>query len=124
MTKSQQPLRQFKLDPVFSIALLEGVAGIRFALMEVALLLHHYQQESEIVSHGQSELLQVAERVCTDSTINTMEGHLISGPAIYLLKLIVRQYGFQTLKMVSQRFSWIVPPFFHRDDQVGCYLTN
>ena len=36
LAESQQALRQFKLNPVFSIALLEGVAGIRFALTEVA----------------------------------------------------------------------------------------
>ena len=66
--------------------------------------------------------MELAERVCTDRAINTTDfgasGEDVVGPAVYLLKLLVRQYGFPCLKEVSQQHQWILPEGLRSDDQV------
>lgn len=119
LKKSHQALRAYKSSPEIDIEFLEGVAGARFALMEIANLLY-----SEISGKKQSKLFKVvllAKDVCTDQDINTTDfgGDVdIVGPAIYLIKLLVRQFGLPCLKSISERHQWIVPRDLRRTNQV------
>lgn len=125
LDNSHHVLRRYQADPVINIGYLEGVAGMRFAMMEVAILLHmlfdnkEEQDLQQLVKIG-IHLLQIAEEVCGDFNINTTNftvGDAV-GPAVYLLRLLVKQYGFDCLKNVSAECQWVVPEGLRAIDQV------
>ena len=97
-----------------SLGYIEGVAKVRFALSVVAELLHKHEAMGPALLHGVRE-------VCTDATVNHVDGTGQTdtiGPVLYLLKLIVRQYGFPCLAEVSTAHTWVVPPELRRADEV------
>ena len=97
-----------------SLGYIEGVAKVRFALSVVAELFHKHEAMGPALLHGVKE-------VCTDATINHVDGTGQTdtiGPILYLLKLIVRQYGFPCLAEVSTAHTWVVPPELRRADEV------
>ena len=97
-----------------SLGYIEGVAKVRFALSVFAELFDKH------ITAGPT-LLRGVREVCTDATINrfndTGQADTI-GPVIYLLKLIVRQYGFPCLAKVSTEHTWVVPPELRKADEV------
>jgi len=125
-------LQEFQSEPIITIEYLEGVAGVRFALMEIAGLLHSSfvddsVKKSPLEQQLQFEILQLAEEFCVDPNINTSDfstSEDVFGPAIYLLKLLVRQYGFPCLKYVSELHPWIIPEDLRTTDQVviSCFM--
>lgn len=64
-------------------------------------------------------LIDTAKKICSDTVINTTvintsifsstEDADVLGPAVYLLKLLVRQFSFPCLKQASEKYLWIVP---------------
>ena len=103
-----------------SIKYLEGVAGMRFALREFGSLLYTFSSEQEKMDQEQLQFVQLVKDVCTDATINTTnfsEGDIV-GPAIYLIKVLVRQYGLYFLHQVVDDNQWIVPEALRSQDQV------
>lgn len=120
LMKAYPTLREFKSNLSISMEYIEGVAGTKFAIMEVAKLI--YSQFSKEIGIGQvaerSELfinlMEQVKKVCTDTVINTTtlyaRGNLdVTGPVVYLLKLLVRQFSFPCLKQTSERYPWMVP---------------
>ena len=97
-----------------SLAYIEGVAKVRFALSVIAEL---FQKDVAM----KPAFLDAVRGLCTDTTINhvngTEQGDKI-GPVFYLLKLIVRQFGFSCLTEVSAVHSWIIPPELKGADEV------
>lgn len=86
---------------------LEGIANVRFALSVVAEVLQN--EESRYKS---KELLEAGEKLCSDREINHIDtsGKTNTvGPVIYLLKLIVRQYGLPSLRAAAENHEWIIP---------------
>ena len=83
--------------------------------MEVASILLSFTNEHEAVAfqplQQQQQLMQVTEEICTDPMINTTDfaEEDAVGPALYLAKLIVRQYGFSALNNISKIYKWVVP---------------
>ena len=105
---------------------LEAIAGIRFAFLEIANLLHSEREDC-------IDLFELARDVCTDPAINTSDFTVndrdVVGPAVYLLKLLVRKYGFPCLKQVYEKFNWIIPEGLRETNQVCttcsyCYEYN
>ena len=97
-----------------SLGYIEGVAKIRFALSVVAEQFHR----SIIMK---TDLLRAVKTVCTDPSINHIDntGETdTTGPALYLLKLIVRRYGFPCLTKVSVEHPWVVPHKLKPEDEV------
>ena len=97
-----------------SLDYIEGIAKIRFALSVVAELFHKHVDM-------RSALLHAVREVCTDTSINQVDSTRqsdITGPVLYLLKLIVRQYGFPCLAEVSAACAWVVPPELKKVDEV------
>ena len=92
---------------------LEGVAKVRFALSVVAELLN---QNDQPWSHEDgvlvAQLLHQARKVCVDPNINSIDDtgqRDTVGPVVFLIKLLVRQYGLNCLQRVSEAHAWIVP---------------
>ena len=103
---------QHKPQEHLSLVYLESVSQVRFALSVVAELLHKQKEKgSEEVGHlytdNAQQLIQVAKDCCTDDEMNKED----SGPAIYLVKLLVRQYGmsFLTGLTADPTMEWVVP---------------
>ena len=99
---------------------LEGVAKARYGLSVVAVLLNELVSEDSEGTDSQplhgiiaQQLLQVAKALCTDEGINHIDiiGDSDStGPIVYLLKLLVRDYGTHCLQRVSETHQWTLPP--------------
>ena len=86
---------------------LEGVAKVRYSLSVVAEVLKNEQR-----GHHFMELLRVAGEMCSDYKVNCIDptGQKDTvGPVIYLLKLIVRQYGMPCLKAAAKAHDWLIP---------------
>ncbi len=123
----QSVLRDYRSEPLITIDYLEGVAGFRFAFMEITSLLHsnfvdNTVKKSHLEQQLQFEIMQLAEELCGDPVINTIDFTAgvenVTGPAIYLLKLLVRQHGYPCLRHVSELYPWIIPKGLHFSDQV------
>ena len=92
---------------------LEGVARVRFALSIISELLN---QNDQPWSHEDSvlvaQLLHQAREVCMDRNINSIDDtgqRDTVGPVVFLIKLLVRQYGLNCLQRASEEHVWIVP---------------
>ena len=120
LTNSHKVLRVYKEKPEVNIEYLEAVAGVRFALMEITHLLHSGTQQQLIFD------MHRVEKLCTDHHINTVDFSAsntdVVGPAMYLVKLLVRQYGFPCLKQVCEAYPWIVPEGLRTANQVCIHL--
>ena len=126
MVRSHPALKEFKSSANINIGYLEGIAGIRFAMMEIAKFLPCLFREtvSQEVQQLGFLLMQAAEDVCKDPAINSPVGGDIVGPALYLLKLLVRQQSFPFLKCVSEEYPWIIPEALRTIDQVQYCIQN
>ena len=97
-----------------SLGYIEGVAKVRFALSVVAEQFH-----KRITM--KPALLHAVRTVCTDPSINHIGDTGQSdttGPGLYLLKLIVRQFGFPCLTEVYMEHPWVVPHELKTADEV------
>ena len=97
-----------------SLAYIEGVAKVRFALSVVAELFQKHVAMKPAFLH-------TVRKVCTDTSINQVNGTELGdkfGPLFYLLKLIARQFGFSCLAEVSAVHTWVVPPELKEQDEV------
>ena len=90
-----------------TLAYLEGVAKARFSLSVVAEILKNKENGQHI-----TELLRAAGQMCSDREVNCIDPtdqKDIVGPVIYLLKLIVRQYGMPYLNVAAEVHEWLIP---------------
>ena len=86
---------------------LEGVAKVRYSLSVVAEVL-----KEDLKGHYFVELLKAAAKMCSDLEVNCIDPaqwQNTMGPLIYLLKLIVRQYGMPCLRVAAQVHDWLIP---------------
>ncbi len=110
LESSHLALQEHLGTPTVSLKYLEAVAGIRFALSILA-----EQLKSSTVSNP---LLRVAEKLCIDTGVNIIDPDT-TGPVLYLIKVLVRQFGFPCLRAVNQLYSWLVPKGLKRADDVS-----
>ena len=113
-----------------TVEYLEGVAGVRFALVLVADLLNSRidgTREHYFTAQA-NELLTLAKTVCTDTRINhiDMTGTTDTiGPNVYLLKLLVRLFGSARMMEVSKTCDWVLPPQLKTENNVSiCVYYN
>ena len=88
---------------------MEGVASVRFGLAMVAELMQKEIMESSKLFADTSGILKATKSLCTETTINKCDPPGITGPCIYLMKLIYRQYGHTCLIKVADKYPWIIP---------------
>ena len=102
---------------------LEGVAKVRFALSVVAELLNQNDQpRSSEDGVLVVQLLLQAREVCVDPNINSIDDtgqRDTVGPVVFLIKLLVRQYGLNCLQRASEDHAWIVPEQLKQTGEVG-----
>ena len=97
---------------------LEGIAKVRCSLSVVAKVLKDKDSGYHI-----KELLRAAGRMCSDHQVNCIDStgqRDTVGPVIYLLKLLVRQYGIPCLKAAAELHEWVIPAEL-RSDKVRIY---
>ena len=69
-----------------------------------------------------TQLVHAAEGLCTDKDINHIDvtgDSDMTGPIVYLIKLLMRQYGTDCLQQVSGRHQWVVPPELRQREEVS-----
>ena len=92
---------------------LEGVAKVRYALSVVAELLNQDDQpRSQEDGMFVVQLVHQAQVVCMDPNVNSIDDTEQSdtvGPVVFLIKLLVRQYGLNCLQKASEAHAWIMP---------------
>ena len=124
-------MKDYEQNHTINTRYLESVAGVRFAIREIAHLLHQKFSNDDATAapkpqHLQQlefDLIHLAENVCCDPVINTAD-YIASGvgPAVYLMKLLVRQYGLPCLRDLLVHHHWIVPKGLQPSNRV--YIHN
>ena len=84
---------------------------MRFALGVVAQVLCMRSPRKHIQI---TKLLEVTRAIVEDETINRTS----AGPAIYLLKLIVRRYGISFMNDLQKQHKWLVPSSLPKSKKV------
>ena len=99
---------------------LEGIAKLRYAIVVVAELLHCQHGASSrhqgYYKHETQLLLDVTKRCCINDIVNTDN----SGPGVFLVKQLARQYGVSFLTNITsdQTMQWVVPHHLQRSNEV------
>jgi len=122
-----------------TLGYIEGMAKVRFALSVVAEHFHECAtmkpeecattKPEQFHKHVTMKpaLLHAVRTLCTDPSINHIDqtGQTdTTGPALYLLKLIVRQYGFSCLTKVAKKHPWVVPHELKQVDEVTMLIAD
>lgn len=97
--------------PQLSFEYLQAVADMRVCITIFADMLYKHAKNND------DRLLERAKTVCTDQDINQLE----TGPRIFLLKQIIRQYGTDCLHSLAyeEPTQWVLPTHQHLFDEVG-----
>ena len=100
-----------------SVSYLEKVAHMRYGLSVVAEILRRQVtvDEEPVVAH---HLMQIANKICTDRTLNDFDPSVCAGPSVFLVRLIVRQYGIGYLEKIIPNHPWVMPEILQNEDQV------
>lgn len=108
-----------------SVLLLEGLAKVRFSLSVTADIFEK-QSLSKQISSPVKQLVYTAQNVCCDLKINVIDttGSLdTTGPVVYLMRLLVRQYGMSCLEKVASAYSWVIPKELKNKQVIIVYAT-
>ena len=105
-----------------SVLLLEGLAKIRFSLSVAADIFEKQSSSKQNIemSSPMKQLVYTTQNICCDLKINVIDttGNLdTTGPIVYLMRLLVRQYGMSCLEKVAGAYSWVIPKEL-RNEQV------
>ncbi len=106
LKSSCQVLRKSDSSSTITISYLEAIARIRFVIADIASFLNSSSFATE------QRYLRQLNDVCIDKAINTTNvaaSGEAAGPAVYLLKVLVRQHGFHALNKVFEKYQWIIP---------------
>ena len=117
LQNSFQTLQELSGSEV-TLKYLQSVAGVRFGFSVVA------KQLAQKHDQADDDLLKITRVLCRDLRVNVVEHTDISGPALYLIKLLVRQFGLQCLQVVSETHSWIIPEELSSGNKVCCLWTK
>ena len=107
-----------------TVEYLEGVAGVRYALVLVADILNcrvSGAREHSFTAQA-NELLTLAKTVCTETRINHIDMTATTdtiGPSVYLLKLLVRHFGSARMIEASNACDWVLPPQLRTENTVS-----
>ena len=123
IARSCNTLKDFYPSTVITMSYLEAVAQSRFVLAKIA----EFFKSGTITE--KTSLLQQLQEVCTNDKINTVtikdSNNLCAiGPAIFLLKVLLRQYGFPTLNRIFKQHQWIIPKALCQIDEKVLHSTQ
>lgn len=102
-----------------SLDYLEGVSMLRYTLTVIAELIYSQYNSNEIErthTHQIQLLLDMTKKFCTDPNINVND----SGPGIFLIKQLARQYGLTFLSNITlnTNMQWIIPENLRQSKEV------
>lgn len=111
-----------------SVQFLEGLAKVRFALSVVAEVMERQTSSKHMVetSAQAKQLVYTACNVCCDLNVNVIDitGRSdTTGPIVYLMRLLVRQYGMPCLETVADAYSWVIPRQLRNAKVVGLLIA-
>lgn len=86
----------------------DGVASVRFGLAMVAKQMQMETMERELFA-DKKDIIKATKLLCTESAINRCDTSGITGPCLYLLKILLRQYGHSCLVKVADIYPWVIP---------------
>ena len=95
-----------------TVPVLEGLAKIRFGLSEVGNMLQRQMSTKQITCSQTKQLVRMAQNICSDMTVNVIDTtgqRDTTGPIVYLMRLLVRQYGMPCLEKIADTYSWVIP---------------
>ena len=106
-----------------SVLLLEGLAKIRFSFSVVADIFETQvsSKQNVVTSSVVKQLVYTTQNICSDLNINVIDttGSLdTTGPIVYLMRLLVRQYGMSCLEKIVNTYSWIIPKELRNKQEV------
>ena len=93
-----------------SLKYLQAVAGVRFGLSVAAEQLKN--------GHVDERLLRATYELCIDRRVNVVDSVDTTGPLLYLVKLLIRQFGYPCLEAVCKVYPWILPEELKKSDTV------
>ena len=106
------------LEGGITLPYLEGTAKIRYSLTVVAELLYCQNSGERQCLHTNDSrlLLDIAKKCCSDHNLNSD----VSGPGIYLVKQLARQFGVTFLTNVTSEegMQWIIPENLRLSEEV------
>ena len=114
-----------------SLPFLEAVAKLRYALAVMAELLYFQKaavmtaeqgEEHHYFAHDALQLMDGTKTCCSNPHLNQIE----AGPAVFLVKLLVRQYGFSFLATLTTdpSLTWVVPTEFRQSKVLSAILLS
>ena len=104
MKSSCQVLRKSDPGSAITIDYLEAIAHIRFVVTEIASFLNSNSFATE------PRMLQQLNDICVDRAVDFTENSGdVTGPTFYLLKVLVRQYGFYAVNKIFTKHQWVIP---------------
>lgn len=117
----ERNLVQYKVQGLLTLEYLKVVSEVRFALFVVSELLHEQSNDGAkkvdyLHNHAAQALTDIAMQYCTNDRMIDKE----SGPAMYLVKLLVRQHGlsFITGLAANRDKEWVVPLHLRKSEEV------
>ena len=110
------------LEGGITLPYLEGIAKLRYSLTVVAELLHcQYNGEKQGHHTRDSQLLiEMANKCCSDYNFNKDD----TGPGVFLVKQLARQYGFTFLFNVTsdKTMQWVIPVSLRQSEEVRYFF--
>ena len=110
------------LEEGITLPYLEGIAKLRYSLTVVAELLYcQYSGEKQGHHTRDSQLLiEMASRCCSDYNVNKDD----TGPGVFLVKQLARQYGFTFLFNVAsdKTMQWVIPVSLRQSEEVRYFF--
>lgn len=98
------------------------MAKVRYSLSVVAEVLKSEEKNGQPFM----KLLEATKQLCSDREVNCIDPthhRNTVGPVIYLLKLMVRQYGMPCLKAATDVYEWIIPAELKSEEVlIYCYV--
>ena len=95
-----------------SIELLEGIAKMRYSLSRVAYFLQGTSSKPVSSNSKMGQFVHMAKLICSDANVNIIDtsgSHDTTGPFVYLMRVLVRQYGMSCLEEVAATYPWVIP---------------
>ena len=125
MREGHGALKLYSEHNIVTLQFIEGVAKLRLSLSTFTEVLSKHiakgQEGHDSIQHR--ELIDNCKELCTDMTVNCVNGDNSSGPSVYLMKVLVQQYGLPTLNSVAREYPWIIPKELTESKHEVCACT-
>ena len=120
LKESIRKLNKLNVCKDMTVISLETIASIRFYLQKAAEL--YSSCCSDATTNLPVELNTLSEQVMilsTSKSLSMMINSSFTGPGIYFIRLLVREYGYSFMLKLSKINEWMIPEHLSVSDQVS-----